>query len=137
MKKTLIIFLSLIALYLILLIPISDNPLPQSPGQASFIWDKDALWNEMESKFLEAKDTPCEFVEKNISSSLRNYNLLLGVFDTKKFSYDNTVFQLMEYEFFKLAPMIAACPSRLNEYIELAVKVRQKVKEQSINWDMS
>jgi len=33
--------------------------------------------------------------------------------------------------------MIAACPSRLNDYIELAARVRQKIKEQSIHWDMS
>ena len=137
MKKILIILLAMILLYLILLIPASNDQLPQSPGKESFIWDKDILWQEMEKKFQEARNTPCKFLDKDISSSLRNYNLLLQVFDSKKFEYDNTIFQLMEYEFFKLAPMIAACPDRLNDYIELAVKVRQKIKEQSINWDMS
>ncbi|NOR45890.1 MAG: hypothetical protein GQ534_09920, partial [Candidatus Delongbacteria bacterium] len=137
MKKILIVLLAIILLYLILLIPSSTDPLPQSPGKESFIWDKDVLWNEMEQSFQEARNRKCEFVEENINSSLRNYNLLLAVFDTKKFNYDNTIFQLLEYNFFKLAPMIAACPKRLNEYIDLAARVRKKVKEQSINWDMS
>ena len=137
MKKILIILLALILLYLILIIPVSDAPLPESPGKESFIWDKDVLWNEMEKKFQEARNTDCEILEEKIDSAIKNYDLLLKVFDTKDFEYSNSIFKLLELDFFKIAPMIGACSSRLNDYIDLAVRLRQKVKQQSINWDMS
>ncbi|MBN2788598.1 MAG: hypothetical protein JXR69_00250 [Candidatus Delongbacteria bacterium] len=137
MKKILITLISIITVYLLLLIPCPEQQLPASPGKKAFIWDKDALWNDMEKKFIEVKDTPCKYLERDISSSLYNYNLLLQIFDNKKFEYSNSVFKIMEYEFFNLAPMIAACPERLNDYIELAVNVRKKLKEQSKYWDMS
>src|SRR6185436_10321223 len=43
----------------------------------------------------------------------------------------------MESGLFRLAPLVAACPQRLNDYIALATRVRSEVKSQSQHWDLN
>lgn len=41
----------------------------------------------------------------------------------------------LEVAFFSLAPVVAACPARLREYVTLSGRLREVIKDQSQHWD--
>ena len=48
-------FVIVAALYGLLLIPEASPPPPKGAGQQPFVWNRDAFWSSLETKFLEAR----------------------------------------------------------------------------------
>ncbi len=128
---------SLAMLYLLLLIPTS-NPGPSTPtSRKPFVWDKDQYWASLESSFVAARGKGCEALRQSIQARLSQSKLLTGDMGRRKRSPEDEEFYALERNVFSLAPMIAACPQYLPDYIDVVVAIRSAVKDQSLHWDMS
>ena len=54
-----------------------------------------------------------------------------------QFGPDAAIFAELENNIFGLGTMVAACPGRLKDYIDLVTRTRSLLKRQSESWDMN
>lgn len=128
---------SLGVLYLLLLIPASD-PGPSTPAtRKPFVWDKDQYWSSLESSFVAARRKGCEVLRQPVLVQLSQSRQLIGDLGLRRRSAEDAEFYVLERNVFSLAPMIAACPQYLPDYIDVEVAIRSAVKDQSLHWDMT
>lgn len=124
-------------LYLILLIPESSSPIPESAQNQPFLWNQDSLWFELEARFIEARQTGCEQLSDSINQSLLKAHNLLDMISSDSLQPDAQQFSVLEDALFSLAPLIGACQHRLTDYVELFSRLRYIVKTRSIHWNMN
>lgn len=138
-RKTVLtrIFIPVGVLYLLLLIPPGDPPLPTAAGKRPFQWNQDDEWKVLEARFVEARARPCGELRAPIDSVFRECwrlkeSLAQGTRDPR-----DSLFRLLEQSLFGLAPALGSCPDRVPEYLELMGNVRSGLKRQSAAWDLS
>ncbi|MFC1650755.1 YiiX/YebB-like N1pC/P60 family cysteine hydrolase [Candidatus Latescibacterota bacterium] len=137
LRRIFVISICLIVfLYTILLIPESSPSLTERSLNQPFIWDQDPLWNALEGRFINARQTGCDQLSDPINESLLAINNLLKVISFDSLQPDSQKFSDIEDALFSLAPLIAACQHRQADYIDLFSRLRHIVKTQSIHWDM-
>jgi hypothetical protein len=130
-----IVFLALV--YVALLIPEPRASVSRGAGRQPFIWKQDPFWFELEKKFNQARAEGCQTLLSRIDIDLAAIQSLLGQCSGKPLAPEDSVFAGLETDLFRLAPLVAACPQRLNEYITLATRARSEVKIQSQYWDLN
>ncbi len=139
--KLYIIGFILIILYLILLIPESDNTIEIISSvkiiAKPFTWNQDAYWDSLEAQYLEARAAGCQNLIPVKDSLFKCADSLVTLIGKKSFQPVAKVFSDLETTIFILAPIVGACPDWLSQYIRLASKLRSVVKRQSENWDMN
>ena len=128
--------LALVGLYLLLLIPESQSPIPKDAGKQSFQWQRDAFWAELEKQFQQLRGQGCEKLTAPINESLAEIQRNLDLVAATKLPPDAPVFDALETNFFHLAPMVGACPERLPEFLQAFSRMRSAVKRQSESWVM-
>jgi len=109
---------------------------PVGAGHLPFAWDRDALWQELEERFEEARDGGCEAWEETVAASLLALEREVG--DLRRRPPDPTDPRLtgLEAGLFDLAPLVAACPRRAGDFVALYGRLRAAVKEASRHWDL-
>jgi hypothetical protein len=110
-------------------------PLPKGAGKRPFVWNLNAFWSSLEQQFNQNRTTGCSGLEAQLSAALSENNRLLEVIATKSLGPADPLFTSLETNLFNLAPLAAACPARLHDYIELVTRTRAEVKRQSQSWD--
>jgi hypothetical protein len=128
--------MALALLYLLLLIPESQPPTPKGAGKQSFQWQRDAFWAELEKQFQQMRGQGCEKLAAPIDDSLAEIQRNLAAVAATKLLPEAPVFDALETNFFHLAPMVAACPERLTEFLQAFAQMRRVVKRQSESWPM-
>lgn len=123
-------------LYLVHLVPEPEPPQPRGAGKSAFQWQRDAYWQELESQFSQYRSEGCESIESAIEGAFTNLHEQLDFIAGTNLNPDWEVFDGVETNFFQLAPMIAACPDRLAEYLSAFDQMRALVKNQSQHWFM-
>ncbi len=123
--------------YLILLIPDPPSAPPMPAARRPFIWNQDARWDALESRFVAARHEGCDRLLEPIGDSLTRARRLIEASSTERRPAGDALYGRMEETVFTLGPMIAACPSRLSEYMTIVNELRTTVKEQSAAWDMN
>ena len=131
------ILLAAVPVYLLLLIPFPDNPLPKGAGRKPFVWNQDDRWSSLERRFKEIQRSGCEGLSKKIDSGFARTEGLLASLSSQHPESDTSVFEAIENGMFDLGPMIAVCPAKLSEYLRLASRIRAMVKRESRTWDMT
>ena len=138
MKKVYKFLLALIGLYLVLLIPMPQNDQePQMASETPFLWDKDALWEQLESTFLKAKKMPAEVLDSIVRDLTIETDSILGVYENTALEPDADFYALIENRFFQVAPLIAAQENKSDWHIRFYNRVRKKLKLDSRSWDMA
>lgn len=66
-----------IALYLVLLIPESEPPVPKGAQKSPFIWSQNELWSSLERDFIQSRSLGCDRLQLRIDSSISDINQLL------------------------------------------------------------
>ena len=130
-----VLFLALV--YLVLLIPEprpSDSP---GAGKQPFVWKQDHFWSELETQFIQARAEGCPNLRDRIDTGLAATQRLLGQCSEIVLAPDDPIFLNLETGLFRLAPLVAVCPQRLNDYIALATRARSEAKIQSLHWDLN
>ena len=131
------LILVVMLLYVVLLIPGSDPPLPDLPDHQPFVWNQDENWSALEAEFQRAAQTDSALLSVQIDSGLNRIQELLTPFYRDTISPQSPLLAMLESEVFALAPKLAVRPSRLQEYMNLHSLIRRTVKDQSRRWDMN
>ncbi|MGB5402621.1 MAG: YiiX/YebB-like N1pC/P60 family cysteine hydrolase [Robiginitalea sp.] len=138
MKKILKVLLVLAGVYCLLLIPLpqKDGAL-QKPSQAPFVWDQDALWEQLEASFLSGKAMPAATLDSLVNHMAMETDSLLLAHADKRISPEDGFYPRIETRFFQIAPLIAAQHNRSDWHIRFYNSVRKKLKEDAMYWDMN
>lgn len=128
--------LLVVAWYFIHLLPERNVPPPAGAGKPAFVWQRDDYWRELERQFLEQRTEGCETLDPVIQQSLSRLREDLESLNRTNLPPEDIAFEALEHEFFHLAPLVAACPERLHEYLAAFNDLRQGVKRQSTRWSM-
>ena len=123
-------------LYLMLLIPEPEPAPPAGAGGHPFAWQQDAVWSELERQFVDARASGCRELTGPIASALSELERLDGKLSMMSASPQDEIFTSLETGLFRLAPLVAACPEGLSNYIAVATRARAEVKRQSEHWDL-
>ena len=137
--KKIFLFLKIIAgVYLLLLIPLPQNKEElQKAKQIPFIWNQNELWEELETSFKQAKEIPAKKLDSLVEEmSIEMESLFSALQDTIHDPEDN-LYKLIEDNFFRIAPLIAAQEKKSDWYIGFYNRVRKKIKSDSRSWDMN
>jgi hypothetical protein len=138
MKTFLKILLMIVAMYFLLLIPMPNfKGIPEKASKTPFIWNKDTLWNELETNFKLAKKIPSKELDSIVNYIIIETDTLMNGFENKTLKPDDSLYLILENKFYQIAPYIAAQKNKSNWYIEFYNRIRKKVKLDSHNWDMS
>ncbi len=136
--KTFLLRLSIVlaALYLLLLIPDgTDKNMSLPSGQKPFAWNQDAVWQQMENNFRQARQMPLAERDSVIMHFQKSIVAQLLSFADDNISYtDNRLFDL-ENDFFNAAAYVAAS-AKPGWYLHSAAMFRALVKEASRNWNV-
>jgi hypothetical protein len=131
------LLLGLAGLYLLLLVPEPAPPVPQGAGRQAFRWGRDAFWADLEAQFQQARTQGCGPLADPIHQSLGRIQHALAAIATTNLPPDAPPFDALETDFFQLAPLVAACPERLPEFMQVFAQMRGVVKRQSESWAMT
>jgi len=123
--------------YLVLLIPAPGVSVPRAAGRQPFLWNQDSFWSELEKEFNQARTQGCQSLLSRIDTDLNSTQSLLEKCSAKPLHPRDPLFADMESQLFRLAPLLAACPDRLTNYIMLVTRTRAELKAQSQNWDLN
>ena len=126
-----------VALYGLLLIPDPSPAPPKGAGQQPFLWNRDAFWSGLEAKFVEARKLTAAERDNRFNEALKEVHAALDSISATNLMPGATGFDLVETNFFALAPIAAANPSRLDAFMSSAQRLRQLVKWQSERWPTS
>ncbi|MBI3851513.1 MAG: hypothetical protein HY298_14740 [Verrucomicrobia bacterium] len=129
--------LALVALYLLLLLPESPPPKPLGAGKQPFAWNRDQFWSVLELDFQNARSLDRKELTERMDASLQQLKKLTLTAQAAALPSDAPVFDQLETNFFHTAPMVAANPQRLPEFLELSARIRSIVKRQSELWSMT
>jgi hypothetical protein len=124
-------------LYVALLLPDRTPPAVKGAGRQPFEWKQDQFWKALELKFLQARSAGCASLANDITSRCGAIDRLLGDLARERVTADDLRLPALESNIVHLAPLIAACPQRLNDFIPLATRLRSELKKQSIHWDFN
>lgn len=131
----------LAALYLLLLIPESEKSVTEAVAQPAtgkpFAWKQDAFWRQLEKEFRRVKSTECASQQTAINGLFNDGWEKINIIQTRPQAANDSLFRAMEQTIFNLAPLLAACPERLPEFNTLVTRLRQVVKQQSLQWNMN
>lgn len=126
--------LALIGLYGLLMIPEPAPPKFLGAGQQPFRWNRDAFWSELELKFRPAQaSNPGERIA-HFNAALERFHHGLDQISGTNLPPNAPAFATLETGFFQLAPLAAACPERLADFMNAGARMRQLVKWQSERW---
>ena len=127
----------LVLLYLIHLIPERESPHPVGAGRTQFQWRRDAYWQQLESQFEQQQSAGCGGVAHSIQESLARLQAELDWLASTNLPPEAAEFGLLETNFFQVAPLVAACPECLPDYLAAFSRMRSWVKRQSEHWSMT
>jgi hypothetical protein len=137
-KKALFgIVLAAVFLFAVLSIPATDPPLAEVVSGKTFTWKQDAQWNALEASFRQERSVGCNGLKEPIDRGFRQGRSDLSSLAASPFGPDAPVFTTLENNIFTLGTMVAACPERIGDYIDLVTGTRSLLKKQSENWDMN
>jgi hypothetical protein len=136
-KKILVgLFVAVMILLALLSIPSPDPPTPQGASGTPFAWKQDDRWNVIEVAFRKGREAGCPALRAAIDEGFvqgRRYQETLA---SVPIAAADPVFADIEKNIFAVGTMVAACPEKLQNYIELVTGTRSLLKKQSQSWDM-
>ena len=124
-------------LCVVLLIPAPEPSPKHLTGQRPFAWSQDEYWAELEARFVQARAAGCSALAGSTADARARILQTLEEISQQPLPPQDARFAALETNLFQLAPLIAACPARLGDFISLANRTRSEVKKQSRSWDMN
>jgi hypothetical protein len=127
----------LASIYVVLLIPDRDPPAVHTAAERPFVWNRDAFWKSLETRFEEARAAGCPALAPRIDALEGAIEPQLHRLEVEHLTPGDPSLESLETSLFELTPLVAACPERLSEYLSTIARLRQGIKRQSQAWDMS
>ncbi len=121
---------------LLLLLPTSKAPVPAPPPRgAPFTWNQDSLWHALEARFVALRTAGCADAATGTARGIAAVNSRLDTVVHSTMMPADPRLDSLENAFFAVAPVVAACPTGLRDYVTLSGRLREVVKDQSRHWD--
>ena len=139
-RRIIAVVILLVAAFLLLSIPPSELEVPdaeRSEFSRAFFWNQNARWDSLEARYKAARIAGCEQVRNALHDGMQDLAHLLATIDTRRLPSTAMDFTRLEEQFFSLAPLAATCPENVQDYCNLASRIRTSVKQQSELWDMN
>ncbi|MBC7687460.1 MAG: hypothetical protein H7211_04700 [Aquabacterium sp.] len=137
-KTVLFIILgSICILYALLLIPDTNAGTLIKASEKPFAWNKNELWQQLESDFDKARQQPVAQKDSVIRLLFAQQQKLFDKIETGNGSPADSSFSKSLDNFFSLSAFVAAQPSQRNSFISFYNKIRSNVKLQSQHWNIS
>lgn len=112
-------------------------PAPAGAGRPVFEWRLDALWRELERDMVAARAMESEPLAARIDTAVRAVDETIDSLRARSRRPEDSVFATLEAHLFRLAPLIAAQPKRVGDYVAAVTRARRAVKDQSEAWDLN
>lgn len=126
------------AIFLVLAIPDRAIVPPAAPARGGvFAWDRDAFWRALEQRFAQARAEGCTIAGRRASVAFARLDAKISALRGRQLAPVDPAFDSLETAFFLLSPDAAACPALQQEQLALYARMRDAVKVQSRDWDMS
>jgi len=127
-----------LALLLVLSVPGPEPPVaPAPPRGGGFAWNQDVYWRSLETTYVHARAAGCETAVPAAARELSALNAWADLLLRTRLAPDAVALDTLERRFFRLAPLVAACPRDLRAYVRLSGRLRDAVKWQSRRWDVA
>jgi hypothetical protein len=128
----------LVVMYLLLLIPDSNNTTIIKAAEKPFTWNRDALWLQLENDFIGAKQHPASIINSAVQEWFSLEELLYTKAQAENITAVDTNFNnIVSSYFFSLAAVVAASPQHRDSLINLYNKIRGNIKLRSQHWDIN
>src|SRR2546430_4251964 len=129
---------SLVGLLAVLSLPGPEPPVAPAPARGhGFAWNQDAFWRSLEKTYGDARAVGCRAADpvagRELSALGSTADRLLGT----PLDPGAAVLDSVERRLFTLAPLFAACPRHLGDYVRLSGRLREAIKWQSRRWDVA
>ncbi len=124
------------ALLLSLLAPEPAPSQSQGAGARPFVWDADALFAELEARFSRARRAGCGRAAGAIANGMTHLDARIARVRAERPRADDPSLLALQRELFELAPLVAACPRRVDDFVRETVALRREVKLASRDWDI-
>ena len=122
---------------LLLCIPLPQPKLAPPPDAGRpFAWNRDSLWQSLESAFVAARSAGCGD-STSLALQITTLGARLAALSGTTLPPSAPLWDSLETQFFALAPRVAACPSSLDGFVATYSALRKRVKQQSEQWDVS
>src|SRR5213596_1818375 len=123
---------SLVGLLAVLSLPGPEPPVAPAPARGhGFAWNQDAFWRSLEKTYGDARAVGCRAADpvagRELSALGSTADRLLGA----PLDPGAAVLDSVERRFFTLAPLVAACPRHLGDYVRLSGRLRRSEEHTS------
>jgi hypothetical protein len=126
----------LVPVALLLLPPSAPDISRAAVGTQGFIWNRDSLWNALESGFVARRAEGCTWQDATGNAVERIESSLARLHSVRVTARDPALDSL-ETAFFALAPEVAVCRAVAGDYMALQGSLRETIKWQSTAWDLT
>lgn len=134
--KKLLIGLPVLLLIVWLFFP-AGSPAPLPPADArAFVWDQDELWSALEADFNAARQAGCANVRDRIDRGLTGLLEDVEWLEAAVHQPFDERFEALEQDLFAVSPLLAACPGRAPEMLDIVGRLRSALKHNSREWDI-
>lgn len=141
MKRTgkiiLVTVVCLAAIFMLLAIPSKERDVPAATSRGAFTWNQDEYWHSLEAAFNAAVREGCPAGDSLAQSRMRSLTRWATQLETTRVPAQARVLDSLTLTFFELGPHIAACPAQVQEYILISSRIREGIKRQSQEWDVT
>ena len=129
---------SLAGLWLLLSIPGAEPRVAPAPQRGrAFAWNQDTLWRSLETTYVHRRIAGCGTVDRAAAGGLSGLAATAEGLLRAPVPSDAATLDSVERRFFALAPLVAACPRYLRDYVRLSGRLREAIKWQSRRWDVA
>ncbi len=129
---------SLVGLWSLLSIPGAEPPVAPAPERGrAFAWNQDTLWRSLETTYVKARVAGCGTADRAAADGLSVLAATAERLRRVSVSSDAVALDSLEARFFALAPLVAACPRHLRNYVRLSGRLREAIKWQSRGWHVA
>ena len=129
---------SLGGLWLLLSIPGAEPRVAPAPQRGrAFAWNQDTLWRSLETTYVRTRIAGCGTVDRAAAGGLSGLAATAEQLLRAPVPSDTATLDSVERRFFALAPLVAACPRYLRDYVRLSGRLREAIKWQSRRWDVA
>src|SRR5256884_3577220 len=129
---------SLVGLWLLLSIPDAEPPVAPAPERGrGFAWNQDTLWRSLETTYVHTRVAGCGTAARAAAGGLSGLAATAEQLLRAPVPSGAAALDSVERRFFALAPLVAACPHHLRDYVRLSGRLREAIKWQSRGWHVA
>lgn len=124
----------LLLLLMLLAIPQILPEIKTDAARSPFVWDRDQLWEALETQFSEARRWSSGKLDRHIDRGLTRLEMLIGRLEGPSLAPDAALWGQAEERLWAVAPLIAARPKQFVRFNQNVNCLQRAAKRQARDW---